>query len=348
MTDKTYNFSALDSIFGAANSFTGFKNDFGKIFNPELFDKIFILKGGPGTGKSTLMKSVAKYGKDKSLTVKYIYCSSDPNSLDGVILAGDTGRIAVIDGTAPHMTDPLFPGAKEEIINLGEGFKVDLIESHSDRIISLGKEKSHSYKNAYSVLGAAGCLSKLIEDNIVYYEPYFRAETQIVDVFNMLKKEKRACRTHTNFVAAFCKNGYVKLPLDALSKTQINLSGSSLSCYLLMERIRRFSQELGIIEQLCLSPLTPSFADRIYTEHYVFTVNEGPLGLSIPPVKLGDLSEELMNTLRTALSLAVGYLSRASAIHFDIEKIYIGAMDFSSNQRILTSLISRLDKIYPQ
>lgn len=46
----------------------------------------FLIKGSAGCGKSTAMKRIAaRFSKNDSLTER-IHCSSDPDSLDGVIL----------------------------------------------------------------------------------------------------------------------------------------------------------------------------------------------------------------------------------------------------------------------
>jgi DNA replication protein DnaC len=40
-------------------------------------DRLFILKGGPGTGKSSLMKSVGKDMVVKGFDIQFLHCSSD-------------------------------------------------------------------------------------------------------------------------------------------------------------------------------------------------------------------------------------------------------------------------------
>ena len=59
----------------------------------------YILKGGPGTGKSTLMKRVAAAFDGEPISL--YHCSSDESSLDAVVLE-DRG-VVIVDGTAPHV-----------------------------------------------------------------------------------------------------------------------------------------------------------------------------------------------------------------------------------------------------
>ena len=79
----------------------------------------YVLKGGPGTGKSTLMGRVAQLAQGRCGRIELIHCSSDADSLDGVIL--HDLKAAIADGTAPHAIEPRFPGAFEQLVDLSGG-----------------------------------------------------------------------------------------------------------------------------------------------------------------------------------------------------------------------------------
>ena len=70
--------------FIGANTSRGFINYGDEIF--EDLRKLYVIKGGPGTGKSTFMKRFASKAEEKGYNVEYYYCSSDPSSLDGVVV----------------------------------------------------------------------------------------------------------------------------------------------------------------------------------------------------------------------------------------------------------------------
>ena len=44
----------IPEYFAAANSYEGFISFFDNIFNSEKFDRIYVIKGGPGTGKTVM------------------------------------------------------------------------------------------------------------------------------------------------------------------------------------------------------------------------------------------------------------------------------------------------------
>ena len=102
--------------FASCNSFDGFKSYFDRIFDSRNFDRIFVLKGGPGTGKNTLMKRLVKAFSKDSVNVEKSYCSSDVNSLDGVIIENDEKRVAVYYGAADTVVGMAF-GYIDEIID---------------------------------------------------------------------------------------------------------------------------------------------------------------------------------------------------------------------------------------
>ena len=91
--------------FLGANSPRGFYSLYDQLIPIEDACSVYILKGGPGCGKSTLMNRVARVAEEANLPVEYILCSGDPDSLDAIVLP--TLKIALVDGTAPHAAAPL-------------------------------------------------------------------------------------------------------------------------------------------------------------------------------------------------------------------------------------------------
>ena len=87
--------------FLGANAPTGFYSLYDHLLSPEEARAIYILKGGPGCGKSTLMRKIGAWAEKSELETEYIICSGDPDSLDAVLLP-QLG-VAIVDGTAPHV-----------------------------------------------------------------------------------------------------------------------------------------------------------------------------------------------------------------------------------------------------
>lgn len=85
-------------FFLGANTYRGFCSLFDQLKCDDSW-QTYVLKGGPGTGKSSGMKKIADTIGDKN--TEYIFCSSDTKSLDAVILHHK--GVSIADGTAPHV-----------------------------------------------------------------------------------------------------------------------------------------------------------------------------------------------------------------------------------------------------
>ena len=86
--------------FLGANSPAGFYSLYDHLLPPERARAIYILKGGPGCGKSTLMRKIGAWAEESGLETEYILCSGDPDSLDAVVFPALS--VALVDGTAPQ------------------------------------------------------------------------------------------------------------------------------------------------------------------------------------------------------------------------------------------------------
>ncbi len=158
----TKNICPPNSFFAAANSGHGFKSFYSSVFEGESILRRYLIKGGPGTGKSTFLRKIAAEAEKNSRAVEYYFCSSDPDSLDGIII---DGKIAFLDSTAPHSEDCVLPGARDEMINLGEFWESEQLLEERERIKILTAEKSECYKKGYRFLSAAAALSCLDHEN---------------------------------------------------------------------------------------------------------------------------------------------------------------------------------------
>lgn len=145
-------FSGGNSGEGFYNYFEGIIPDWGKL------KRFFMIKGGPGVGKSTLMKRVAMQAEEAGEEVERFYCSGDPDSLDAVRLV--KRGIVFADATSPHCMDPNYPGAVEEIVNLGEQIDRNRIVKHREAVELLTKKNKVSYRRAYAFLAAAAALEE--------------------------------------------------------------------------------------------------------------------------------------------------------------------------------------------
>ncbi len=150
-----------NAYFAASNSTSGFYSYYAELFDAAQIKHVYAIKGGPGTGKSRFLREVAEAAERHERTCEYIYCSSDPTSLDAVILTDAQGEsIALLDATAPHVYEPRLPGAREEIVNLGDFWDAALLEERKEEIETLNRAKGDAYRRAYRYLAGFGEMTR--------------------------------------------------------------------------------------------------------------------------------------------------------------------------------------------
>lgn len=159
MNDKK---GCVKKVYPGGNTSKGFYSYYNNIIDVKEANRFFIIKGGPGTGKSSFMKKISQNMIEKGYDVEQFFCSSDNGSLDGVGIPAL--KVAIIDGTSPHVVDPIYPGSIDEILNFGEFWDVDKMEmkKNKDDIVKSTTTVSKLFKRAYKFLAAA----KSIRDDL--------------------------------------------------------------------------------------------------------------------------------------------------------------------------------------
>ncbi len=200
--------------FPGNNTPLGFFSYYRYILGQREARKIICIKGGPGSGKSTFMKKIGTRFAELGESIDYLHCSADESSLDGVVLTDR--NIALIDGTSPHITDPITPGAVDRIVNLGEFWNEEGIAANKEEIIDLNEECSEWYRIAYNYLNAAKSVFRSLEsiyDKAVEYSEIYRAAADIVArEYSPYEISLRPGRERKRFASAITANGVISYP----------------------------------------------------------------------------------------------------------------------------------------
>lgn len=175
-------------FFPGGNTPKGFYSYYQYICGQKEAESIICIKGGPGTGKSTFMKSIAEHFMNKGETVDRFWCSSDPDSLDAVLLR--ERHVAFMDGTSPHIMDPVNPGAVDIILNLGEYWDNINLKRNKTDILESNRKIKRWFSCAYKNLEAAASLRTMIRE--IYDEATHEGELykKVSSIINDELKEK--------------------------------------------------------------------------------------------------------------------------------------------------------------
>lgn len=151
--------------FLGANTGSGFVSLYDDFVKPGDF--LWVLKGGPGCGKSSFMRRIGMAAEANGHEVEYVLCSGDPDSVDGVYIT-DLG-VAYVDGTAPHVQEARHPGADSNYINLGAHLDNAALRPQLGRLQELTAAYRQKYSEAYAHLAEAKALHDQLE---ALYHPH--------------------------------------------------------------------------------------------------------------------------------------------------------------------------------
>jgi len=349
-------------LFPGGNTSLGFFSYYHHIITQEDAERIFVIKGGPGVGKSTFMKRVGKEMESRGYDVEYLHCSSDPDSLDGLLMPGL--RVAFIDGTAPHVVDPKNPGAVDEILNFGVFWDEAGIRAHRDDIIRTNREIGYIFDRSYRYLAAAQAIYR--GSAAVYAKALDTAGTNslaaelIQEIFPHDDRTK-AGGERKMFLSALTPDGYVNY-LDTV------LAGDS---------VYEVKGKMGTGEDTVLTKVKTAAIERGYdVEGYYCALDPHRIEhLRIPDLGIGlttgnkyhgtDITKEktiemmeymdgdilaryqddLMENqaeLDDLLSTALGTIHRAKALHDQLETYYIPNIRFAEIDPYLRGVLDRI------
>lgn len=348
-------------LFPGGNTTKGFYSFYNYILTQEEADRIICLKGGPGTGKSSFMKKIGTHFNTLGYTIEYHHCSSDNNSLDGVVIK--ELNIALLDGTSPHMVDPVTPGAVDEILNLGIALDSEYLEKNKNKILSICKEISQNFKRAYMYMDSA----KAVHDDWTLLNSQAVNKVKLFNVMDSLKnkifdssKDGYGDERHL-FSTAFTPDGIVTFNED-LCKECTNLyvlkGGPGLRKSTILKELGTEAQKRGYYVEYFHDPFIPERIENIIIHELstgVFTTNEiSRMHYSGIQYNMNDICNEDMREKNAPEidfdksqfdilnNKALSCISKSHVLHDELETYYISAMNFDIVNELYDETVKKI------
>ncbi len=321
----------------------------------------YILKGGAGTGKSSLMKKLADRFEQTQNVTRY-YCSSDPDSLDAVVL--HSSKVIVVDGTAPHVFDPKFAGVCQKIVNLGYYWNDSLLKANREKIIA-ASELNKSFMS-----GAANCnkaLGNICTDTFSCAGEFINKQKLESFAARFCKKlfgKSRGNRGGQSIrqLSVMTRFGYMTLSETLENYLDIYLLDDSYfaASDMLINIAAKQAQSRGYDVKLspCLLFGQTVFEHLLIDEIGVAFISANPLtrltcknaalinmsrfydkAKILPHKKHLKANAALTSTLCAA---SCEMLDSAKRVHDDIESYYIKAMDFDAVDRVCENIAAQI------
>ena len=339
--------TAEDAYFAASNSSQGFCSYYTQCFDDARIGHLYAIKGGPGTGKSRFMREVASAGMAVGWRGEFIYCSSDPDSLDGVILSREGRTIALLDATAPHIYEPARPGAREDLVNLGIFWDSDRLSAQAADIGRLQTQKSAAYQRAYRYLAAFGEM-RAAGDSLVL--PYIKRAAIRAFAERLIDGEGQGSVAHeqTALMRSVGMCGAVGLDTYFRQAKQILLIRDCRGAgrYLTAD-LRALAKERGHAVRVSHDPVIPDCIDAIFFvgSQTLFAICDPKLceyphriidvRRFVNTAAMKEVRREVNFTARMERESQKGAISALAAVkeaHFALEEIYSAAMNFEAKE----------------
>lgn len=352
-------------VFPGGNTSRGFVSYYDQIISPEA-TRIFVIKGGPGVGKSTFMKAIGEVMLEKGYDLEYHHCSSDNNSLDGLVIPAL--GIAFMDGTAPHIVDPKNPGCVDEILHLGDYWDEEGIVKGKSSVLELNRFVGRCFQRAYRYLNAA---------HAVY---------QDMEASYGLAFDPGKANVKTELLRRMLFNGH---PVSGIPGRKRHLFGSAITpegpknyldtIFASAERMVLVTGSPGSGRVLMLSKLADSAAERgFYTECYHCALDPDkiehlwwpelqtgittsawphiydPEGIEVIRIDMDEaLDKKVLEENSAAITRAkqrfqmlfddaVSSIREAKGAHDEMEKYYVPYMDFAAIDQLREKVIHRV------
>ncbi|UPA30714.1 PRK06851 family protein [Terrisporobacter glycolicus] len=350
----------IRKIFPGANTSNGFYSYFDYII-PKDVNRIFCLKGGPGVGKSSLMKKVARDFSERGYDVEVFPCSSDPSSLDAVVVK--KLKIVLLDATAPHVVDPKIPGAIDEIVNFGDFWNVDNLEKNKEEVVECNKEIGACFQRAFKYLKAAEPIFYDIESknmDIMDFGKLNKFTDEFMEkIFKGIENKDELSDPRHLFGTAITPIGHIDYSDSLLqdAKKVYYLDGKiGYGKTTFLKRIYDKAILKGLKVEVFHYPLIPEKIESIMiidlgiaiTTSSLFKDEDAiNLGKFIDKEKIDNHKEELEvdeKILDELINYAISNLKKAKSNHDVIESYYIPNMDFDKVNQLKEELIERILK----
>lgn len=363
--------SVVRRMFAGGNTVHGFFSLYDNIIAGHA-RRMFILKGGPGAGKSTFMKKIAEDVAARGLACELFHCSADPDSLDAV--AFPEAGIALVDGTAPHVIDPQFPGLVDEIVDLGRFCNGAALQTRREPILRWSAEGKRHYQQAYGYLAAAG----RVRANAAAIEREALDETAVHRVARHIAEQLASLATPATvhgpvpasrptprgrqrrlFASSITPDGYrhhLDTLVGPLPHVFVVRGGPGTATEYVLEKAAATVAELGLDSELFVCALEPQRLEHVVVPALGAGVvtSRPPHDFEPPGAVCFDLNETVSSAARAEdaararrlfgdlMRAALEELSAAKQCHVQVEELYAPAMDFDGIEALRLPTLARI------
>lgn len=347
-------------------------NGFYSLFESNLhgLERIFILKGGPGTGKSQMMKKIANKWGNRGFDLELIHCASDNGSLDGVIIPGL--KFGIVDGTAPHVIEPKAPGAIDEYVNLGKAWDSIQLAKWRNHILNCRENIGRAYEDAYQAFATGLAIYHDLE-KIFIQEMDMEKANRVTDellenLFMDVTNKGKSSLIRRRFLGAATPQGsidFVPNITEGLEKRYLLKGRAGTGKSTLLKKVASTAEKYGYDIEIYHCAFDPHSLDMVLVRELGWAVFDSTAPHEYFPERPGDevidmyektitpgtderYADEIAfitKKYKAAAKEGISNLMKAKSIHDELESIYIDAMNFTVIDDMYMDIESEIERL---
>lgn len=331
-------------------------------------NKIFVLTGPQGTGKSTVMQKLADSQLDKGQHVQCFHSPLRPDELDGIILT--ELKVGIVDG---RVCKGIADCGAEKIVSIpfGEAFNNSLISPEQVITIEdlrgkLERAYSKAYETFITALRIHDEWEKYFIDNMDFTKADQIAQDLIQELYRGHENDTPTASRHLFFGAATPKGAYDFIQsLTAQLERRIFIKGRAGSGKsTLLKKLASAAEEKGIEAQVFHCGFDPNSLDMLIfprlrtaifdstAPHEYFPDRDGDEILDMYARTIAPGTDEayaaeiavIKERYSAKMKEATSYLKEAEVIDSQIKAYYVAATDFSIVEKLHLQLQSELNE----
>ncbi len=350
-------------FFITAQTPSGFKSYIDELANPSVYNKLYVIKGCAGSGKSTFIKKATSVLRNDNSVTELIYCPSDVTSLDAAIFKEQ--KIAFADATNPHILEPGFLGFFERVVSLYDYYDNLKLVEIKDEIEKVSKIEEMHQKRSENFIKAAGFLlssNQSIASRCILNDKLVNFITRLC-IREIKKTDNKDPLLHKRYLSTITGDGIFMFS-DTIEKICDKLyvieDEYGAVSGMVLKAVEKMALSMGYEVYSCICPL--SLSEKI--EH-----------LFVPKLNLGFTTSNKFHPYKNAYykkirtdrfldkemlsrySYRVGFQRKAAREllleaaefkklwlqeHKELERLYLSACDFEKREKYMDEILTEL------
>lgn len=356
------------NYYAGGNTAKGFYNLFES--NMQGLENIYLLKGGPGTGKSSMIKKLADAWVEQGYSIEQIHCSSDNDSLDGLIIPAL--QFGIFDATAPHVLEPKAAGAIEQYVNLGVALDPTKLKENKDEIIALQTKISTAFQTAYDCFAEGLHIHDYLEEIYIKEMDFDKANQVTDDLIQKISRNKTS--NHGNaivrhrFFGASTPEGVVDfIPsiTEELTKRYFIKGRAGTGKSTLLKKVATNAEKNGFDVEMYHCGFDPESIDMVVIRELGVCVFDSTDPHEYFPERKGDEMVDLYEqaitpgtdekyesdityytkSYKQRMKDGITFLKEAKTLRDKLEDIYMDAVDFKVIDEIYLTIYKEMEKL---